>query len=186
MYVVVDVETGGFNAQLHSLLSLSLMVIHEESIHDPPINQMIAEWRVKLFYVNEPQYVVTSQAMEVNQLNLSYLKEHGMSLKELDAHLHSMLSTGSTIVWIGHNVPFDWGFIRANLPLTAQLPSTLLDTKELAKIAFPGQPSYSLQNLASALELGSFGQAHSADADVLTCYQLLRECQTQIAGRSKA
>ena len=85
-------------------------------------------------------------------------------------------------VLIAHNAGFDLGFLRtaldrANLAMPGNL---VIDTQALAKKAFPGQKSYSLQNLAIFLKFPP-NQAHRAVDDSLMCMKLFLACADQLA-----
>ena len=78
-------------------------------------------------------------------------------------------AAGSTLV--AHNAKFDLAFLqeslaRYNLPLWN---NKTMDSIPIIKCAFPGLPSYSLQNLRSQFSLGAGfdGPAHRAFADVV-------------------
>lgn len=91
---------------------------------------------------------------------------------------------GDSII-VAHNAAFDVGFLRAEAARTGvfEFGNRVADTKRLAKDAFPGLPSYSLQNLAKSFGLDP-GNAHRACDDARTCARLLALC-AQVA-RSKA
>jgi len=78
---------------------------------------------------------------------------------------------------VAHNAVFDVGFVcdeleRAGLPAPE---GPVLDTRGLARRAFPGQFSYGLANLARELKLVTPG-AHRALADADSCRQLFQSC----------
>jgi DNA polymerase III subunit epsilon len=78
---------------------------------------------------------------------------------------------------MAHNAVFDVGFVSAacadaGLPVP---PGPVLDTRGLARRAFPGRRSYSLSNLALDLGLEARG-AHRALADAHTCRLLFGAC----------
>ncbi|MFH2116259.1 MAG: 3'-5' exonuclease [Spirochaetota bacterium] len=87
-------------------------------------------------------------------------------------------------VVVAHNAPFDIGFLLAEAR-RAGLPEPLnpaYDTKNLAKTAVPGLPSYSLRNLAL-----SFGihqkDAHRGADDARVCMELFGKCINLLARR---
>jgi DNA polymerase-3 subunit epsilon len=71
-------------------------------------------------------------------------------------------------VFVGHNAPFDLGFIAAELALAhaALPPLVALDTLRLTRSRF-ALHSYALGNVAAALGADVHGQAHRAMVDVL-------------------
>ena len=90
----------------------------------------------------------------------------------------SALASGAYIV--AHNAPFDLAFLRAELA-RAGLPPPLnpvIDTRLLAKAAFPGLSSYRLVHLASRFGIEP-GRAHRALDDARTCMDLLVLCASR-------
>lgn len=76
-------------------------------------------------------------------------------------------------VLIAHNAKFDLGFLRAAL-MEFGLPdmkNQVIDTQKLAQKAFPGQKSYSLQNLIGFLGIPP-NTAHRAKDDAYMCMRL--------------
>jgi DNA polymerase III epsilon subunit family exonuclease len=76
-------------------------------------------------------------------------------------------SEGSTLV--AHNARFDLSFLQESLSRVGLRPwkGKTMDTIPLIKRAYPGLPSYSLQNLRFNFGLdGEIGPAHRAFADV--------------------
>ncbi|MBB6478999.1 3'-5' exonuclease [Spirochaeta isovalerica] len=84
------------------------------------------------------------------------------------------LIAGSVLV--AHNASFDVGFMRKALGRAEmdvpEIP--VLDTIALAKAAWPGRRSYSLQNLAVFLAI-NVRKAHSAEDDSRVCLELLKK-----------
>jgi len=97
---------------------------------------------------------------------------------ELAAALLS-LAEGATI--IAHNARFDLAFLAEELARMGMAfgPPQALDTRLLAKAAFPGMPSYSLTNLAAAFRLDA-GAAHRALDDAATCMRLFALCARRL------
>lgn len=85
-------------------------------------------------------------------------------------------------VLIAHNAGFDMGFLRTALDRNGmQFPENpLIDTQILAKKAYPGQKSYSLQNLVNFLRFPP-NQAHRALDDSLMCMKLFQSCASQLS-----
>ncbi|HET7838946.1 MAG TPA: 3'-5' exonuclease [Rectinemataceae bacterium] len=85
------------------------------------------------------------------------------------------LGAGATIV--AHNAPFDLAFLREELARSGlpEAPNEVLDTRHLAKAAFPARRGYRLTHLASDLALDT-GRAHRALDDARTCMALFMVC----------
>lgn len=83
---------------------------------------------------------------------------------------------------IAHNASFDMGFLRAALAGSGRqdVKNLLIDTQQLAKRAFPGQRSYSLQNLAKFLKL-ELNNAHRAVDDSVQCMKLFNACAHELS-----
>ncbi|MFK3587164.1 exonuclease domain-containing protein [Lactobacillus sp. 23-2] len=69
-------------------------------------------------------------------------------------------------VFVAHNVNFDFPFLNYELEQAGLDPLDIkaVDTVELAKIAFPTQPSYKLRDLTASLQI-SHKNPHKADSD---------------------
>lgn len=92
-----------------------------------------------------------------------------------DAVADDVLELFDGAVLVGHNTPFDLGFIAAELGLLHQPlpPYVALDTLRLAR-RHVSSPSYSLGVLAATLGVDVGGQAHRAMVDVLTTRAVLQ------------
>jgi DNA polymerase III epsilon subunit family exonuclease len=87
----------------------------------------------------------------------------------------SALAAGAYIV--AHNAPFDLSFLRAELARAglAAPVNPVLDTRLLARAAFPGLSSYRLVDLAARFGIDT-GRSHRALDDARTCMELLLIC----------
>jgi DNA polymerase III epsilon subunit family exonuclease len=86
---------------------------------------------------------------------------------------------------VAHNAPFDLSFLNRACELEGlkKPDNPVFDTRPLAKEAFPGHGSYSLQALAAVLGLDP-GEAHRALDDAYTCMRLFERCVRRL-GRSE-
>lgn len=91
----------------------------------------------------------------------------------LSALLPGFLEFLGDSVLMAHNAGFDLGFLRAAIEKSGggSLNNLVIDTQQLAKKAFPGQKSYSLQSLAGVLKFPP-NQAHRALDDSVMCMRL--------------
>lgn len=95
------------------------------------------------------------------------------------------LARGAVI--IAHNAPFDLSFLRAELSRAGLPPAAneVLDTRIVAKAAFPGLPSYRLVDLAARLGIGH-ERAHRALDDARACAELFLASALRLdGGRSR-
>jgi DNA polymerase-3 subunit epsilon len=84
---------------------------------------------------------------------------------------------------VAHNATFDVAFLCAEMGDEGLFApqGSVLDTRRLARKAFPGRWSYSLANLAADLGLRGTEDAHRALADAHTCGRLLLACVAALA-----
>ncbi|AHC14667.1 3'-5' exonuclease [Salinispira pacifica] len=85
-------------------------------------------------------------------------------------------------ILVAHNASFDMGFLRAALAGSGRsdIKNLLIDTQQLAKRAYPGQKSYSLQNLAGFLNF-PLNTAHRAVDDSIQCMKLFNACAQELS-----
>ncbi len=97
-----------------------------------------------------------------------------------DEALEGLLGFIDKAIIVAHNAPFDLSFLKQGMKRIGKhrLSNKIADTRYLAKEAFPGRPSYSLQNLASWLGIAP-GNAHRALDDARTCKELLLRAVVQ-------
>jgi len=81
---------------------------------------------------------------------------------------------------VAHNATFDVGFLAADIIRTGHIPPAgpVLDTRGMAKRAFPARSSYSLENLTRDLRLEA--GTHRALADAHACRELFLRCRTTL------
>ena len=81
---------------------------------------------------------------------------------------------------MAHNATFDVGFLAADIIRTGHIPPAgpVLDTRGMAKRAFPARSSYSLENLTRDLRLEA--GMHRALADAHACRELFLRCRTTL------
>jgi len=79
---------------------------------------------------------------------------------------------------LAHNSAFDAGFLRR--ALGGQLPNTVYDTLELARVFFPDLQSHSLVALVDSLDIKK-EEAHRALGDSLSLFRFYRKLRDKIA-----
>ena len=107
-YLFFDTETGGLDSQVHSLLSLGLVVGDATGIRD----------QVEILIQHEP-YVVTGGGMKVNRIDLARHHEAALSpegaVEALNAFLDRHFDPAASLTLVGHNIAFDRAFLEGFL-----------------------------------------------------------------------
>ncbi|MFC3038906.1 ATP-dependent DNA helicase DinG [Virgibacillus xinjiangensis] len=150
-YVVIDLETTGHSPQKgDKIIEVGIAVIEGDEITDHFAtllnpNQSIPPFISGLTGINDED-VLDAPSFEERAEDIAAMFE--------DAYL------------IAHNVPFDLGFLNAELVRVGRQPlkNPVVDTVELARILYPLAPGYKLGQLAEYLEL-SHDDPHRALSD---------------------
>ncbi len=105
----MDTETGGLDPNKHSILSLGGVVLGEDL-------RIIDEFEV---YIKEDEIVAEQRALDINKIDLKWLKENGKNPKNAVSSLYAFLSNhfplyrhDNLIDIAGHNIGFDVGFVK--------------------------------------------------------------------------
>lgn len=165
--LVVDVETGGLDPAIHSILEVGFAVIDGD--------QVVDRFYV---YVNEPNITLTAGAMEANQIEMLQIWREGYAPQQaVEAILKFMRKWGfyDKVVLVGANVKFDVGFLQRLWRLGGRnYDSTFshrtIDVQSIgAALNDAGRlvlPSISLSSLCSILGVQN-REAHEAMADAV-------------------
>ena len=129
-FLIIDSETSGLDPQLHSILSLAAIVWEDGT--------SVAELNC---YIREPQIVVDSESMRVNNLDLCFVQEQGLNPEVAVQRLLAFLATHfpvRPIILAGHNVQFDVSFLKrlfrlANADYGATFSHRVLDTGSVSQ-----------------------------------------------------
>src|SRR5699024_3951246 len=83
---------------------------------------------------------------------------------------------------IAHNVPFDLGFLNAELEIVGiePLKNPVIDTVELTRILFPQAPGYKLEQLGDYFHI-HHGSPHRALSDAHVTAQLFLKLKEKLA-----
>lgn len=167
--VVVDVETGGFNAQTDALLEIAAVILGIDE-H----GQLVRRETVFAHVTPFPGANIEKAALEVNGIKVDNPLRLAMAEKDALDHIfrpirRAISENGCTrAVLVGHNAHFDLGFVNAAVARTGNKrcpfhPFSVFDTATLAG-ATVGQTV-----LARALQATRLGydaeSAHSAIYD---------------------
>lgn len=98
--------------------------------------------------------------------------------------LPDFLAFARGTVLVAHNAPFDISFMNEELSRMGQgaLEHRVVDTRILAREAFPGLPKYALQDLATRLGIEA-KEAHRAEDDARVCMELFLRCVAALRER---
>jgi len=122
-------EMGGLDPYKHSVLSLGAVIWQDR--------QIIDSFEV---FVREEQIVAEPAAIDVNKIDLQWLREHGCPPSDAVHRFHDFLARHfgalpgqEKIVLAGHNLHVDLGFLRrlygfAGLSLDQYFSHRVLDT----------------------------------------------------------
>jgi DNA polymerase III subunit epsilon len=168
LYVAFDLETTGLVAGVDRIVELAAVLFTAEGARE--------EWSTLV----DPGIPISPAARAVNGIRDAEL-EGKPSIRETLPEFLSFLSQGTPVA---HNAGFDVAFVAADIDALGVQPppGPVLDTRALARRAFPGRYSYSLENLARDLDLRSPDHAHRALADAHTCRRLLLACAEALPG----
>jgi DNA polymerase III subunit epsilon len=167
VFIAFDVETTGLVPGVDRLAELAAVSFTRETTLDA-YAQLV-----------NPGIPMPAAAGRVNGITDEMLRE----APPIESVLPDFLSFLGRGVPVAHNAIFDVGFLSADIEARG-LPrpeGPVIDTRGLARRAFPGRFSYSLENLVRDLGINVDG-AHRARADAHACRLLFLECLEQIGG----
>ena len=101
---ILDTETGGITPD-YSLLSLGYLLVDEEL--------KLLDFGYHIFSC--PFYLVTTEAMRVNTLDLNFLEKYGETYQEVYDKLFYKFFKNGKITPCGWNPAFDVGFIKEHI-----------------------------------------------------------------------
>jgi len=175
--IVIDTETGGFDASKNALLSVAAV----DSLDNEAFTAIIKP---------NPEWICEPKALEKNGFTLDFLEKNGRPERDVIQDLALWLGTRRFSVMAGCNVAFDLGFLRAAFErnvLTWPMGKTV-DLQAAAWLAYEagvlelpvgkdGQPRLNLDHIAATLGFSRSGKTHNALEDALltlACFNRLR------------
>lgn len=180
--LALDVETGGVNPGVDSLLEVGMVATFKDGT------------RARTFqsYIKEEQYHVTAGAMAVNKLNLAEVYEKGEDPYTVTQHMIEFINNSypggkDDYVLIGHNMALDKFMIKelfasVGEDMDAHMNYRFIDTSALIQAGkdmgiIPQEVSGSLHKFADYYNLPT-GNTHTAVDDCWTTifvYEKLKE-----------
>lgn len=168
-YTVFDVETTGMSPVHNRIIEIGAVRIEHDG--------STSTFQTLIHPETTISYQITRLTGITNEMvaNAPIFAEIGGEFLDFIA--------GSKLV--AHNARFDLAFLMESLSRTPDLPlweHGAYDTLMLSRKAFPGLPSYSLQNLKHALQLGENvdGTAHRALYDAEITMELFHKVMHQL------
>jgi ribonuclease T len=167
--VVVDVETGGFDARIHALLEVAAVTLRMDSRGMIHPDECLA-CHLEPF----PGALLDKKALEFNGIDPDHpfrdALPEGDGLRQLFAPIRQAVKENGCkrAILVGHNAFFDLGFInaaveRCKIKRNPFHPFSTFDTVSLAGLAY-GQTVLAKAALAAGIEWNS-KSAHSAIYD---------------------
>ncbi len=169
LFVAFDIETTGLIAGVDRIAELAAVAFRGETVLE------------ELARLVDPGISMPPAAGQVNGITDDMLRG-APPVREVLPDFLSFLSQGTPVA---HNAQFDVAFLRADIESLGLSPpgGPVLDTRGLARRAFPGRFSYSLERLARDLGLETRG-AHRALADAQACRRLFQSC-VEVLGKGE-
>ncbi len=167
MFVAFDTETTGLVPGVDRIVELAAVLFDADRVIDT--------WSALV----DPGIPMPPDASGVNGITDSMLKGKPGVRTVLPGFL-SFLSRGAPVA---HNAVFDVGFLCAELEQGGlDAPAgPVLDTRNLARRAFPGRYSYSLPNLVRDFAFPCYEDSHRALTDAHQCRRLFMACLRALA-----
>ena len=153
-FTIFDLETTGFSAEKNRIVEIAAIRVEYNGEQD------------RFQSLVNPECFIPPHAQAVHHISNEDVEEQPTF--EVIGQEFLEFAAGTTLV--AHNAKFDLAFLQESfaryyLPLWSE---KTMDSIPIIKNAFPGLPSYSLQNLRVRFALGAGfdGPAHRAFADV--------------------
>jgi ribonuclease T len=174
--VVIDVETGGFNANTDALLEIAAVILEMDSQGNLQIKEAYSK-NIEPFAGS----IVEQTALEFTGIDIydseRNAEDEGEALKEIFQPIRREITeTGCTrAVMVAHNAHFDLGFVnaavgRAQIKRNPFHPFSCFDTSSLAGLAY-GQTVLAKACQAADIEFSN-QDAHSALYDTTKTAEL--------------
>jgi len=156
MYAILDIETTGLSPVREKITEIAIF------LHDG--TKIIDEYSTLI----NPEKKIPYRITRITGIN-NHMVENAPRFFEVGRKIVEF-TEGSII--IGHNVRFDYGFIRQEfLRLGFDFQRETLDTVKLSRKLIPGYPSYSLGKLCRNLGISNHSR-HRAAGDALATVNL--------------
>jgi ribonuclease T len=174
--VVVDLETGGFNARNNAILEIAACILRMDDF-----GRLVVADTISVDVAPFPGAIIEPAALEFTGIDLNNPKRKAVpeaeALKRISQPVRKEVKeTGcQRAILVGHNPSFDIGFLNAAIERTSYRrspfhPFSTFDTATLGGLAF-GQTVLSRAARAAGLEWDE-SAAHSAAYDAFKTAEL--------------
>lgn len=160
-FVVVDVETTGFDAARHQITQVAAKryrnLREEEGKITWDSEQFCAYCRLR------PKSRIPMEVQSLTGITPDLLRREGRPIEDVIRELHAFIGTS---LLVAHNAEFDARFLQAAAALVdLQFTGKILCTLKLSRQAWPERGSYKLAQLAEHVGADATG-AHNAIRDI--------------------
>jgi DNA polymerase III epsilon subunit-like protein len=185
--ICFDFETGGLDrkegkhAEKYPITEVAMVTFNLDTFEE------ISRYQTLVKPYND--LTLDPEAMNVTGLKVEQLWSEGRELKTVVKEMRDEIKKGGTNarsrpIMMGHNVPFDMGFLRyifkdQGMDVNQFINEVQLDTLTLAKMTWPGKTRY---NLGACMEHAGIQliDAHRAMNDVLGTKALFQHMTTRM------
>lgn len=155
-YLAVDVETTGLLAGIHEVIEIGAVKIIQGKLEETYQSFICPKGRLPI---------------EITELT-GITKEMLSTARPLEAVLPEFLAFAGDMPLLGHNLPFDYSFLKAECnKLKISFERNGVDTLSLAKALIPDLKKRNLASVTEFYHIDS-GQAHRAEDDAIACAKI--------------
>ena len=170
-FILIDIETTGFDEKKHQILEVGILVIKDLKVID--------QFEVK---IKHREYTITAKAMEVNNINIVEHEKEALFEKEAAERMLEFLNKhkgeDEGYIVIGQNVAFDIKFLEEMFLRTYKIKEYRqvisyrnLDIMQLAMIKnIEGKISLEKQDLDSILKELNIEVPEKRHRALIDCY----------------
>ena len=164
-FAVLDFETTG-NQPGDEIIQIGLVILNDQLQLEQEYHTFVRPT------INIPEFITQLTGID---------NEMVKDAPDLDEAMTGMVPLLNDVALVGHNVAFDYQFLRNALEQTGYLPFTgrILDTIEMLRIMFPALTSYQLGSAAANFGI-THDRPHQADSDARATAELFIKCMEAI------
>ncbi|MCC3376487.1 ATP-dependent DNA helicase DinG [Cohnella sp. REN36] len=161
-FAVLDFETTGTSPEQDEIIQAGLALIDEAGAAASVYTSLV-----------RPSKPISEFIARLTGITDDDVRE----APEIEDVLAEMVPLLQDAVLVAHNASFDAQFLQAALDRSGYLPFSgrIIDTVDLARIAFPTLPSYRLGALTQSLDI-AHDRPHQADSDALATADVFARC----------